>query len=492
MPPIKEINHTMAAFNPVLFDPTKVPVLYAPALDASGRRVARNPIDNTLAAAPLIGQYVPGTGDPANGSFVGGENGFPEGLYERPAISFGPRFGFAWDVFGNGKTALRGGWGWFYDTGQNNPVAATAGNPPVSYSPTLSYSNLDSYAQGGGAIGPSTLTTMFGHHKLPNTMNFSVGVQHQLWGTVVDASYVASLSRHLFLRTSLNPIAMYSRFDPRNQDPTQPGRPLPDNFFRPFPGYGDVLQYQNSATANYNSLQVAINRRYQSGLQFGVAYTYSKALGVASADGTIVSSYFNVRSRDYGPLSFDRRQTLVFHYSYDLPKVGNKLGSKPAGWVLDNWQISGITSFISGAPFTPGFSTVDAADITGSYEGARIDVVGNANLANSERTFFRNFNPEAFARPASRTFGNAGVNVLQGPGINNWDINITKRVPLFSEGRYIQFRTELFNAWNHTQFSNLFTSARFDAQGRQVDPNFGAFSEARTPRTIQLSLKVVF
>jgi len=309
---------------------------------------------------------------------------------------------------------------------------------------------------------------------------------------VIDASYVGSLSRHLFLRTNLNPIAMYSRFDPGNQDPTQPGRALPDNFFRPYAGYGDILQYQNSATSNYNSLQVAINRRYQSGLQFGVAYTYSKALGTASGDGTIVSLYFNVRGRDYGPLSFDRTQTLVFHYAYDLPKLGKRTGLRPAGWVLDNWQISGITSFVTGAPFTPGYSTVDSVDLTGSAEGARINVVGDGNLPKGQRNFFRNFNTDAFARPAPRDFGNAGVNILQGPGINNWDINITKRVPLFSESRFIQFRTELFNAWNHTQFANLFTTARFDAAGRQVDPNFGAFSEARTPRTIQLSLKVVF
>jgi len=492
MPPIREINKSMASFNPGLFQAGKVPVLYVPARDASGRRVARNPVTGALAQAPLIGQFVPGTGDPANGSFVGGENGFPAGLYTRPAVSYGPRFGFAWDLFGNGKTALRGGWGWFHDVGQNNPVSATAGNPPVAYSPTLSYSNLDTYAQGGGAIGPSNQTAMFGPHKLPNTMNFSLGVQHQIWGTVLDVSYVGGLSRNLFLRTNLNAIPMFSRFDPRNEDPTQPGRPLPDNFFRPYMGYGDILQYQNSATSNYNSLQVAINRRYQSGLQYGVAYTWSKALGTASADGTIVSAYFNVKSRDYGPLTFDRRHTLVFHYAYDLPKPGVKMGSRPAGWVLDNWQISGITTFVTGAPFTPGFSTVDGADLTGSYEGARINVVGPAKLSRSERTFFRNFNTDAFARPAARTFGNAGVNTVYGPGLNNWDINITKRVPLFSEARFIQFRAELFNAWNHTQFTSLFTGARFDAQGRQVDPNFGAFSAAAAPRIIQLSLKVVF
>ena len=101
-------------------------------------------------------------------------------------------------------------------------------------------------------------------------------------------------------------------------------------------------------------------------------------------------------------------------------------------------------------------------------------------------------NCRKFSRRGRNHLRNAGVNILRGPGVNNWDINITKRMPLFSESRFIQFRTELFNAWNHTQFSNLFTTARFDAAGCQVDPNFGAFSEARTPRTIQLSLKVVF
>src|SRR5262249_39843642 len=97
-----------------------------------------------------------------------------------------------------------------------------------------------------------------------------------------------------------------------------------------------------------------------------------------------------------------------------------------------------------------------------------------------------------FQRTPLRGFGNAGVGLFYGPGVNNWDIAISKRIPLRSESRYIQFRTETFNTWNHTQFSGLFTAARFDAKGAQVDPNFGAYSAARDPRRIQLSLKVVF
>jgi hypothetical protein len=463
-----------------------------PALDANGRRVARDPITGALAIAPLIGQYVPGTGEPANGTVVGGVNGIPKSLYTRPGVAYGPRFGFAYDVFGNGKTALRGGWGWFYDTGQNNPFNATVGNPPVSYTPTLYYGSLDSYAQTGGAIGPSNMTLLFGPHRAPNTMNFSMGVQHQMWGTVFDASYVGGLSRNLFLRRNINPIPMYARFDPKNADPTQPTKPLPDNYLRPYFGYGNLLVYENSGTSNYNALQVSVNRRFTRGLQFGVALTHAKVLGVADSDSSQVSPYFPTRQRNYGPLAFNRPNTLVFNYMYELPKIGKKTGWKPAGWVLDDWQISGITSFVSGAPFTPGFSTVDGQDITGSTEAARINVAGNPTLSKSERDFFRNFNTDVFRRPAQGEFGNSGVNILTGPGINNWDLSVSKRVPLFSEARFVQFRTELFNAWNHTQFASLFTTARFDTAGRQVNPNFGAFATARTPRIIQLSLKVIF
>jgi hypothetical protein len=492
MPPIYEPNKMAATFDPALFNPARVPALYQPARDASGRRVALDPISGASAIAPLIGQFVPGTGDPANGSAVGGVDGYPQGLYTRPSVSFGPRLGLAWDMLGDGKTALRTGWGMFYDIGQNNPFANAVGNPPLSYTPTLFYGSLDTYAQGGGAIGPSNLNVLFGHHKLPSTMNFSFGIQRQLGGSVLDVSYVGALSRHLYVRRNINAIAPGARFDPKNFDPTQPGRPLPDNFFRPYMGYGDLNVQEHTGSSNYNALQVSANRRFSGGLQFGVAYTWAKALGIADSDTSLVSSYFAVRERNYGPLSYDRRHTLVVNYLYDLPKFGTRMGWKPAKWVFDNWQISGITSMISGSPFTPGMSTTDGAEITGSSEGARITVVGDPRLDKSERTFFRNFNTGAFARTPVGSFGNAGVNVLRGPGINNWDINITKRVPIFEEGRYVQFRTELFNAWNHTQFAGLYTTARFDPAGNQVDPNFGAYSASRAPRTIQLSLRVVF
>jgi hypothetical protein len=492
MPPIIDLEKQLTTMDPALYNRQKAPALYVPAFDAQGRRVAKDPTTGALAIAPLIGQYVPGTGDPVNGMAVGGVDGYVAGVYTRPWLNLGPRFGIAYDLLGNGKTALRAGWGWFFDTGQNNPVSDSAGNPPVAYTPVLSYGNLDTYAQSQGAIGPSSMSIMFGHHKVPNTMNYSAGIQHQIRGTVIDAAYVGSLARNLFLRRNMNPIPMFAHFDPKNADPTQPGRPLPDNFLRPYFGHGNLNVYEQIGTSNYHSLQVSVNRRLRRGLQFGLAYTFSKVLGVAESDTATISSYFPPRQYNYGPFSYDRSQNLVVNYMYDLPKLGQKTGWKAAEWVLDNWQIGGITSFISGAPFTPGFSTVDGADITGSTDGARVTVIGDPRLPKGERDFYRNFRTEVFKRTPVGSFGNAGLGILRGPGINNWDFNVSKRVPLFSEGRYIQFRTEMFNAWNHTQFSGLYTSARFDVNGNQTDPNFGAYSSARTPRIIQLSLRVVF
>jgi hypothetical protein len=295
----------------------------------------------------------------------------------------------------------------------------------------------------------------------------------------------------MLVQRNINPIPIGGRFDSAYKDPTR-NSPLPENFMRPYFGWGNINMYEPIATGNYNALQISANRRYSSGFQFGIAYTFSKALGIASSDYDGISPYFSPRERNYGPMSYDRTHVFVLNYSYDLPKVGSALGFRPASWILDNWQLSGMTTFTSGAPITPSFSTTDGQDITGSTEGARISVVGDPHLPKTERTFYRNFNTSAFVRTPQGSFGNAGVGILRGPGVNNWDLAVTKRVPLFSEGRYVQFRTELFNAFNHTQFSSIFSGARFDAAGNQVDPNFGAYSGDRPPRIIQLSLRVVF
>jgi hypothetical protein len=286
---------------------------------------------------------------------------------------------------------------------------------------------------------------MFGKVDLPTTISFSFSVQQRVKSTVVEVAYVGGLSRHLYAGTALNSIPMYAHFDAANQDPTKPGSVLLDDFLRPYRGYSNVTLSTPQASTNYNALQASVNRRLGAGLQFGVSYTFSKALGA-----TATNPYFNYRYWSYGPLGMDRSQNFVFNYIYELPNLGKRLNSKPVGWVLDNWQVSGITSFISGSAFTPGFNTSDGADITGSAIGARIIVTGDPRLSKSEKTFDRVFNTSVWQRPPKFSFGNAAGGLLRGPGINNWDMSLTKRFPVFSEQRNLTFWGEFFNVWNHT------------------------------------------
>jgi hypothetical protein len=148
-------------------------------------------------------------------------------------------------------------------------------------------------------------------------------------------------------------------------------------------------------------------------------------------------------------------------------------------WAADGWEIAGISRFMSGAPFTPGFSTVDGQDITGTpSQGARINVV-DPNADPLRR----------FGRPAQGTFGNAGSNILRGPGVNNWDISLYRRLR-FTERIAVQLRFESYNTFNHTQFSGLVRSARFDIKGNQIDPLFLEPDAARSPRRVQLAMRI--
>ena len=215
--------------------------------------------------------------------------------------------------------------GMFKDRSSTGYLYNATGNPPVTYTPILYYGNLETFSQSAGALGPSNLSSSaYGYKALPTTMNFSLALQRQIGTTTVDASYVGSLGRHLAQGININAIPMYARFDPKNQDPTQTASPLPDNFLRPYRGYGNINSRENIGSSNYHSLQITANRRFTRGLQMGAAFTWSKVLSVSDGDGGGLSPYFPARSRNYGPTGYDQPHALVFNYIYDLPKIGTR------------------------------------------------------------------------------------------------------------------------------------------------------------------------
>ncbi len=487
--PQYDARKQLASFVPEYWDPAKAPVLLRPAFDDRNKKVALDPLTGKTYPEGLIGTFVPGVGDPANGMVIGGINNWPRGLYTMPSVSLAPRVGFAWDPFGRGRTAIRGGGGVFFDRIQGNPTMGLLSNPPTISTPSVYYGYLENLgdAAGKGILAPNaTTTSMIGHHAPPTVYNYSFGIQQQLARQMIlDISYAGSLGRHLLWQRNLNPVpigAKHVDIHPENRDPTAPTRPLPDNFLRPMQGFGNINLFEFASTSNYNSLIVNFDKRMSRGLSVGFVYTFSKVLGAASTDTTTVSAFFDPRERNYGPLNYDRTHVASIRAYYQIPRAGKALGNRKLGYLTDGWELSTIGRFVSGAPFTPGYALVNGIDITGTpNESARVVVLPDPTLPTKER----------FAPPERGTFGNAGVGILRGPGFANIDISMYRQVKL-AERRTLQIRFETYNTLNHTQFSGISQQGRYDAAGVQIDPLFLEPTSSRSPRRIQLALRLNF
>jgi len=454
--------------------------------------VGYNPATGEILPEALIGAIAPGSGNPWNGMLVVADSpDYPRGLYERRKVQAAPRFGFAYDLSGNGQTALRGGFGVFFDHPGWNVYEPFSGLPPLVITPTIYYGELSTFLSSAGFVFPQSVNSADRKSKYPMVMDYQLSIQQRLpFATVLDVGYSSSLGRHLFWTRELNPVPMGRRFDPAYFDPTRPRTSLPTAFLTPLRGYTGIVQYEAAASSNYHALQVAANRGFASGFQYGVAWTWSKALGFVDADRGSISPFVSARVWNYGLATFDRTHNFKLNWVWEVPRTGwgNPLGKA----VLNGWQVSGMASFVSGTPLGIGWTSVTGVDVTGTpSQSARVVVTGNPVLPKGQRTFSRNFRTDVFQMPAVGTVGNAAKTLIRGPGINNWDVAVFKSFSI-AERAKIQYRCEFYNFFNHTQFSGLDTTARFDAQGNQVNQRFGEFTSARAARVIQMALRVSF
>jgi hypothetical protein len=490
--PIWEKENRISGFLPSAFDRSKTVQLIQPKMDG-GKRVGVHPVTGAIYPASAIGYVAPGTGNPVNGMVSPlTDSSLPRGLVNSRSVQYAPRLGFAWDVTGRGKTAVRGGFGMFYNR-QNldSQILAHAFLPPLVSNPEVTYGTLDTLLTSSGLSSTQNVQGVDAIGKIPTVYNWNFTLQQDIgFGTVVDASYVGNAGRHLMWQRDLNPVPLGANFQKNNIDPTT-NRAYPKAFLVPYTGYNDLIYREWGASSNYHSLQVSANRRFARGLQFGAAWTWSKAMDYNSTDQSTVSALVPVRVWNYGMSDYDRTHMFKLNWLWEIPRaaVSNKLLDR----VINHWQISGMLSFISGSPSSVGYRTTTTTDITGTpTQGARIVVLSNPVLPKSEQTFSEFFRTDVFRLPATGTFGNAARTVIRGPGTNDWDVALFKNIPVNERMRF-QLRWETYNTFNHTQFSGVDTTATFDTvTGEQVNARFGEFTGARPARIMQLSLRFLF
>ncbi|HEX7174835.1 MAG TPA: TonB-dependent receptor [Pyrinomonadaceae bacterium] len=418
-----------------------------------------------------------------------GTNGIPRGGYEADKNNFAPRVGLAWTVGEDGETVVRAGYGVYYDQSPLAPGEALYFNSPY-------FDNNIFFSLPGLPLTLSDPFPAFFPFPLPDSalaiqrdlrtgymQHWNLNVQRQLGRSrVVELAYVGSKGTKLLTARDINqPLPSV----------LPPGLPFVP---RPNPRFDDISTLESRASSNYHSLQARFQQRLSQGLSMLASYTFAKSLDDASnffssaGDANFPQNSNNPRA-ERGRSNFDVRHRLSVSYAYDLPFGRGRRFAADSGLLttlLSGWQTFGIVTLQSGRPFT--VAILPELDVSGTGRsilgfgaGDRPQVVGDPRL--STPTPERWFNTSAFSFPAPGTFGNAGRNVLDGPGYQNVNASLVKNTAL-GERLRLQLRAEVFNLFNHPNF-NL-------PDNFVGSPTFGRITSARDPRHIQFGAKLLF
>ncbi|HYG98413.1 MAG TPA: TonB-dependent receptor [Terriglobales bacterium] len=488
-------NGLLSTFDPKSYDPSKAPAL------TSG------------------GYLAEGTTLPyANGMIVGGKNSpYGDAVQRTPKKNFAPRFGFAYDPFGNGKTSIRGGYGIFFDSPAMNSVYNfQSSNVPIVRSAVIHNTNFTNPAGGTVAVdlAPPTVGGPDPNKwALPYSQMFNFDFQHQITNTMsIDIGYYGNLGRHLIGVVDVNMphIGDFKNIPGYVDTQIAAGRCTSAsncvfragdyqllNLVRPYKGYDAINLFTPVFTSNYNGLQAQFKKHFTDNTLVTLNYTWSHTLGTQSGDYRASQYSYDLRA-DYGNLDFDRRHVFTATYVYDLPFYQKQEGF--VGHLLGGWELSGLVFANTGRHYTASTSSCGSrADQGGlglcgnTYSGARPDMVPGIDPNNFAHNIDTGWvNPAAFAYvPAGVARpGNAPRGTLVGPGMVRWDASVFKNTKI-GERFTLQFRAEAFNVLNHTNFGIGSPGSAFRSTAISSSL-FGKIGNSFEPRQMQLALKLLF
>ncbi|MGH9454620.1 MAG: TonB-dependent receptor domain-containing protein, partial [Terriglobia bacterium] len=436
-----------------------------------------------------------------------GDPGVPAGLIPADMRAFAPRAGLAWDPTGNGKWLISAAYGIFYDpyyTGQGGPLQAPISAPPYLQTPQVTLPNFASPFGNTNPFGPTfaepmTLLTLDPHLRLPYAQDWNFTVERSFGNNwLLEVGYVGTEGTKLPRFVEGDP-AVYIPGQSTENNVNQRRLYSGCTLTQPACVYGSVGLISGVANSSYNALEASLQKRLSHGLSFLASYTFSKALDDVSSfnitgsesqsvagENDLAQNPFDLTA-ERGRSMFDARHRLVLSYEWSVP-----FWNQPGDWyqhVLAHWQLNGITTFMSGTPFTVYTDTDvslqgSAPEISG-FSSNRPDLISHPN--NGPQTVQEWFNLGAFQplNPVTQAgqFGSEGRNMVQGPGLAQWDFSAFKNVPL-PESKSLQFRVEIFN---------IFNRANFRLPNNDISsPTFGQIQQALPPRLIQLALKFLF